>query len=169
MKSTNISLLELPSTSEVHNAVRIELRLERLQQGQVVAEDSVLRRAIDSVVAVQRRIRDVLSLADCDLRDLLGALHDSVPDGIVAGGERPGVVEVERKEGLRTRRWVGSRLGGPLGEDAGEEGLDIVREESGGRKAKTRSQDLGNNVTTLSKGKGYDKGDSRVLFIPLFR
>ena len=49
---TSHSLVELPSSSKVHNAMRIILRFELLQNRQIISVDPILRSSVNSIVAI---------------------------------------------------------------------------------------------------------------------
>lgn len=65
--------LQLPAPRKTHHVVRIMQELECLQRGHLGAKNPRDRRCIDRVVAIQRRVRNVLPICDRCARDLLRA------------------------------------------------------------------------------------------------
>ena len=97
----------LPASSETHHVRGVVLLLRSLEARKAVSEDPVQRRARDGVVAVQRRVGDVLALADGDLRELLRTLHGGVAEEVVGERGLPCKVDVEREQALGAAGRVG--------------------------------------------------------------
>ena len=117
-------------------------RLHRAQSVNVRPIDALERRVEHRVVAVQRRVRDVLALALRDLRQARGALPRGVVERLVGGLGPIRVVDVERKEALGARGGVRGRVVRAVREDGGQEGLDVVRDEGAGAQREVLAPEL---------------------------
>lgn len=132
----------LPPASKAHDVVRIDLLLNLPQASQVRTKDPIQRRVLLRIVAIERRIGDILALGDGDLGKLCCTSARRIADELIGRGELPREVDVEREERTRALGWVRGRVEGALAEDALDERLDVVRQECGGRKAQSGAPEL---------------------------
>lgn len=131
MNFTDTDALHLPSSGKSHHITGIILRLDSLHPRKGISENLLHRRARCRIVAVQRRVRDVLAFADSHRKKLLRALGRRRVHGVVRELRAPCKVDVERKEPLGTRRRVRRSGSGAVGKEGGQEGFDVVRDERG--------------------------------------
>lgn len=118
---------ELPPAGEAHDVLRVILSLYGLQARQVTSVDLGHRRPIHCVIAVQRRVADILTFGVRSGGDRRRARLDGVDEVLVGEVCDPGEVQVEREQAPgAVRRVCGV---GSVREDVRIEGLDVVGKE----------------------------------------
>jgi hypothetical protein len=104
---------KLPSARKAHHVLRVDDFLQRLQPRQIVPIDLLQRRALDRIVRVRARTRQVLAEL-LRLRHQAGRRFPStITDGFVRERERPSEVDVRRQiEAVASGRVGGAGRGG---------------------------------------------------------
>ena len=107
-KKSSVGQSELPSTSQLHDTIRVILCPNAAQPGQVVAVNPARCCAAYSVVTIQRCTAHVLSLSIRRSQNVRRALLDRVTEVVVGRLECPSEVEIERAQGPRAIGWPGA-------------------------------------------------------------
>lgn len=118
---------ELPPAGETHDVLRVVLSLYGLQARQIASINLGHLRPVHRIIAVQRRVADILTFGICSGGDRRRARLDGVDEVLVGEVGDPGEVQVEREQASGAV-WRVCGVGS-VREDVRIEGLDVVGKE----------------------------------------